>query len=68
MLEGSTLGSNVTVEAGARIVNSSLRSCIIGPGAVIESSVIRNSIIGGHSSVSGFNGSLNVADHSVVKG
>jgi len=68
VLEGSILGSNVTVEAGARIVNSSLRSCIIGPGAVIESSVIRNSLIGGHSSVTGFDGSLSVGDHSVVKG
>jgi glucose-1-phosphate thymidylyltransferase len=68
VLEGSTLGTNVTVEAGARILNSSLRSCIIGPGAVIESSVIRNSIIGGHSSVRGFNGSLSLADHSVVRG
>ena len=67
-LEGSTLGSNVTIEAGARIVNSSLRSCIIGPGAVIENSVIHDSIIGGHSSVKGFNGSLSVADHSVVRG
>ena len=68
MLEGSTLGSNVTIEAGARIVNSSLRRCIIGPGAVIESSVLRDSIVGAHSSIRGFDGSLSVADHSVVRG
>ena len=68
VLEGSTLRTNVTVEAGARIVNSSLRSCIVGPGAVIENSVLRNSLIGGHSSIRSFNGSLSVTDHSVVKG
>jgi glucose-1-phosphate thymidylyltransferase len=67
VLDGSTLRSNVTVEKGVRIVNSSLRNCIVGPGAVIRDSVLRNSIIGGHSEVSGFDGSLSVLDHSVVK-
>jgi glucose-1-phosphate thymidylyltransferase len=68
MLEGSTFGPNVTIEAGARIINSSLRRCIIGPGAVIRDCVLRDSIIGGHSDVRGFDGSLSVSDHSVVKG
>jgi len=68
VLEGSTLGSNVTVEAGARIVNSSIRNCIIGPGAVIENSVLRDSLIGGHSTIRGFNGKLSVSDHSMIKG
>jgi carbonic anhydrase/acetyltransferase-like protein (isoleucine patch superfamily) len=68
MLEGSTLGSNVTIEAGARILDSSIRNCIIGPGAVIESSVLHDSLIGGHSMIRGFNGKLSVADHSVVRG
>jgi glucose-1-phosphate thymidylyltransferase len=68
ILEGSTLGSNVTVEEGARIMNSSIRNCIVGPGAVIESSVLRDSLIGSHSSVRGFDGSLSISDHSVVRG
>jgi len=68
MLEGSSLGSNVTLEAGARIVNSSIRNCIIGPGAVIQNSVLHDSLIGGHSKVTGFNGVLNVSDHSLVRG
>ncbi len=68
MLEGSTIGSNVTIEEGARVLNSSLWNCIIGPGAVIESSTLRDSIIGGHSTVRGFNGKLSVADHSLVRG
>jgi glucose-1-phosphate thymidylyltransferase len=68
VLEGSVLGTNVTIEEGARVVNSSIRSCIIGPGAVIESSVLRDSLIGGHATVRGFDGKLSVPDHSVVKG
>ena len=67
-LEGSTLGPNVTIEAGARIMDSSIRNCIIGPGTVIESSVLHDSIIGGHSTVRGFNGKLSVSDHSMVRG
>ncbi len=68
VLEGSTIGPNVTIEEGARIVNSSIRSCIIGPGAVIEDSVLRNSLVGGHSTIRGFDGKLSVADHSFVRG
>jgi glucose-1-phosphate thymidylyltransferase len=68
VLEGSTIGSSVTIEAGARIVNSAVRNCIIGPGAVIENSVLRNSLVGGHSRVQGFDGKLSVADHTLVKG
>jgi len=68
VLEGSTLGSNVTIEEGARIVNSSVRNCIIGPGAVIESSVLHDSLIGGHSRIRGFNGKLSVSDHAMIRG
>ncbi len=68
VLEGSTIGSSVTIEAGARIVNSSIRNCIIGPGAVIENSVLRNSLVGGYSIIRGFDGKLSVADHTMVKG
>lgn len=67
-LEGSTLGSNVTLEEGVRIVNSSIRNCIVGPGAVIENSVLRDSLVGGHSRIQGFNGKLSVSDHSIVRG
>jgi glucose-1-phosphate thymidylyltransferase len=68
VLEGSTVGPNVTVEKGARIVNSSIRHSIIGPGAVIENAVLRDSLVGGHSTVKSIQGRLNVADHSEVEG
>jgi glucose-1-phosphate thymidylyltransferase len=65
-LVGSTLGPNVTVEAGATIVNSTIRDCIIGPGTVIEDSVLNDSLIGGHARIRGFEGRLSVTDHSEV--
>ena len=66
ILEGSTIGPNVTVERGARVRNSSIRNCIIGPAAVIEDSVLHDSLIGGHARIRGFQGKLSVADHSAV--
>jgi glucose-1-phosphate thymidylyltransferase len=66
VLKDCTLGPNVTVERGARIVGSTLRDCIVGRGAIIEDSVLRESLIGGEATVRGFNGTLSVADHSVL--
>jgi glucose-1-phosphate thymidylyltransferase len=65
-LKDCILGPNVTVERGARIVGSTLRDCIVGRGAVIEDSILRESLIGGDATVRGFQGTLSVADHSVV--
>jgi glucose-1-phosphate thymidylyltransferase len=66
VLSGSRVGPNVTVERGARIVNSSLRDCIIGPGAVVEGSELSDSLVGGYARVVDFRGRLNVLDHSEV--
>jgi glucose-1-phosphate thymidylyltransferase len=65
-LKGCTVGPNVTIEAGASIVDSTLRDCIIGPGAVVEGSNLSNSLIGGHASIKKYRGRLNVMDHSEV--
>jgi glucose-1-phosphate thymidylyltransferase len=66
VVQGSSIGPNVTLENGARVVNSTLRNCIVGPGAVIEGAELHDSLVGGHSRVQGFRGSLSVADHSEV--
>jgi len=65
-LEGCTVGPNVTVESGARIVNSTLRDCIIGPGATVVNSTLADSLVGGHTTVKGYTGTLNIMDHSEV--
>ncbi|MGW8266812.1 MAG: sugar nucleotidyltransferase [Longimicrobiales bacterium] len=66
VLVGSHLGPNVTVERGARIVGSTLRDCIVGPNAVVEDSILHDSLVGGHARVAGFQGSLSVLDYSEV--
>lgn len=68
VLEGSTVGPNVTLERGARVVNSTLRDCIVGPGAVIENSHLSESLVGGSSHITGFRGKLSVLDHSEIQG
>jgi glucose-1-phosphate thymidylyltransferase len=65
-LVGSTVGPNVTLENGAQVVDSSVRNCIVGPGAIIENSTLHDSLIGGHSQIRGFQGKLSLADHSLV--
>ena len=65
-LQGSVVGPNVTLESGARVVNSTLQNCIVGPGTVIEDSTLQNSLIGGHAAIRGYRGRLNVMDHSEV--
>ncbi len=66
VLVGSHLGPNVTVERGARILNSTLRDCIVGPNAVVERSVLNDSLVGGDAKVFEFQGRLSVLDHSEV--
>lgn len=68
VIEGSRLGPNVTVEAGARIEGSTLRDTIVGPGSVISDSELHDSVIGGYTTVRGMRGMLSVADHSVAVG
>jgi glucose-1-phosphate thymidylyltransferase len=67
-VEDSTIGPNVTLERGARIVGSSIRDAIVGPDAVIEGSAIHDSLVGSSSVVKGFQGLVNVADHTEVIG
>jgi len=66
VLVGSTLGPNVTLERGARVINSTIQHCIVGPNAVVENSVLRDSLIGGHAQVRDFQGTLSILDHSEV--
>jgi len=66
VLVGSTVGPNVTLERGARVVNSTLRDCIVGRNAVVENSILSDSLVGAHSHIAGFEGKLSVLDHSEV--
>lgn len=64
----STLGPNVTVEAGAIVKNSTLRDTIVGPNALVESAQLHDSIIGAHAVVQHTKGALSVGPHAQVDG
>lgn len=64
----STIGPNVTLESGARVVRSSLTDCIVGAGSVIEESRLHDSMVGADGRVRSFTGRLNVTHHSEVVG
>jgi glucose-1-phosphate thymidylyltransferase len=52
---GSTLGPNVTVEAGAVVENSNLRDVIVGRNAVVRQATVEHSLIGEDSCVERLN-------------
>jgi glucose-1-phosphate thymidylyltransferase len=66
VLEGATIGPNVTIERGARISGSAIRDSIIGAGATVEKSTLHDALVGARAVVKGFTGTLSVADDSEV--
>ncbi len=67
-LENCKLGPNVTVETGCTIRNATLRDTIVGENTVIEDAELSKSVIGNNCVVKAVRGSLNIGDHSEVKG
>ena len=68
VIERSTVGPNVSVEAGTVILGSTVRDAIIGRNARIERSRLANAMLGDHAVVEGFAGSLSVGAHGEVRG
>ncbi len=68
VVRGGRIGPNVTLESGASALNCELEHTVVGADAKLERSRLRQSIIGGHSTVRDAVGSLLVTDHSVVDG
>jgi glucose-1-phosphate thymidylyltransferase len=65
-LERSTIGPNVSLGKGARVSGSTLRDTIVGAESTVSDSTLSGSMIGDGAAVTGINGQVNVADHSVV--
>jgi glucose-1-phosphate thymidylyltransferase len=68
ILEDAVIGPNVTIEAGSDIRGSTLRDCIIGRNVTLRGATLRDSMIGDFASVHDIDGSVNIGDHSVVRG
>lgn len=66
VVRGSSLGPNVTVEAGATVEGSTLRDTTIFSEAHVEGSTLDGSFVGHHATVKGFSGTLNIGDHATV--
>ncbi len=67
-VRGGRIGPNVTLESGTHVEDSQLEHTVVGPGARIRASRLRDSIVGGHADISNVKGMLLVTDHSVVAG
>ena len=68
VIERSTIGPNVTLEAAARVADSTLEHTIAGRDSRITGSNLRHSMLGDGAVVEGFSGSASLGDHSEVRG
>ena len=56
----SSVGPNVTIGAGSVIAGCNMRDTIVGSGASIKKSTLKNSLIGDATVIEGFEGELTV--------
>jgi glucose-1-phosphate thymidylyltransferase len=66
-VERSTIGPNVTLEAGTTVADSRLEHTVVGREARITGSTITQSMLGNGVVVDGFTGSLSLGDHSELR-
>ncbi|MEM9848666.1 MAG: sugar phosphate nucleotidyltransferase [Bacteroidota bacterium] len=62
----SIIGPHVTIRGNAQIESSIIRDSIIGNYAAIHEAVLMNSIIGNDTSIKGFRQSLNIGDNTEI--
>ena len=66
-VERSTIGPNVTLEAGTAVSDSRLEHTVVGRDSRITGSTITHSMLGNAVAVDGFTGSLSLGDHSELR-
>ena len=65
-IERSVIGPNVTLEAGARVVNSRLEHAIVGQHSTVLDSTLHHSMLGDRVSVRGLKGTTTLGDDSEI--
>lgn len=65
--EGATIGPNVSIGAGTEVRNSVLRDTILGSNSKVTGCDLRNSMIGDHAVLDGVHGEASVGDHGEVR-
>jgi glucose-1-phosphate thymidylyltransferase len=66
-LRDSVIGPNVSLGAGTTVESSTLRDTIVGGKARIQGSTLTNSLLGDEVVVEGVHGELTLGDHSEVR-
>ena len=64
----SVIGPNVTVEAGARVEDSTVANTILGFESTIIGCTLHDSLVGAESRVTAYRGRLSLGEHSEVEG
>jgi len=67
-IEHSTVGPNVSIGAGSIVRSSTISDAVIGENASVTGSNLRRAFLGDAVIVEGMNGSLNIGDHSEIRG
>ena len=67
-LSNSHLGPNVTVDDGAKVVNSKLSHTIVLKNAIVEQADLEKSTIGQFAKATKVKGTIHIGDHSVIIG
>ncbi len=65
-VRNAVIGPNTSVEEGAEIENAVVRGSIMFSNSRVENAVLHDSLVGRDAAVTGFAGSINVGDHSVI--
>jgi glucose-1-phosphate thymidylyltransferase len=63
-IERSTIGPNVTIEQGSRVVGSTVANAVVGRNCILEQAELRDSMLGNDVKVVGFRGSATLSDHA----
>jgi glucose-1-phosphate thymidylyltransferase len=64
----ATIGPNVSIGKGSKIVGSSVRDSVLGEGCVITDSTIHDSMLGNAVILTGVSGSMTLGDNSELTG
>ena len=65
-LENCTIGPKVSIETGAKLVNSTLSNSIVRESAEVKDSVIEDSTVGAFTHVENVKGKIDIGDHSNI--
>ena len=67
VIEQSTVGPNVTIEAGTVVIQSTVKDAIVGKRCRIEQCRLDDALLGDDVNVTGLRGSASLGSHAEVR-